>query len=167
MLKLKKNNSGAKRLNRMHRRLSPHAYMTVVTRPSPATLRVASSSLWIVWWLNSNDMTKSVTQLQLQFRLNTSTKSKPILQIPLPLLPRVFCCVTVTIVTACKSTACATCSTTPFCGDGKMSNAILSSNILTKILRNKMNANLMQLGNVIDVFLARHVSGTLAHHQQH
>ena len=28
----------------------------------------------------------------------------------------------------------------------------------------KWNANLMQLGNVIDVSLARHVSGTYAHH---
>jgi len=27
------------------------------------------------------------------------------------------------------------------------------------------NANLMQLDNFIDVFLARHVSGTYAHHQ--
>ena len=31
----------------------------------------------------------------------------------------------------------------------------------------KCNANLMQLGNFIDVFLARHVSGTYAHHQEH
>ena len=30
----------------------------------------------------------------------------------------------------------------------------------------KCNANLMQLGNFIDVFLARHVSGTYAHHQR-
>ena len=30
-----------------------------------------------------------------------------------------------------------------------------------------LNANLMQLGNFIDVFLARHVSGTYAHHQEH
>ena len=29
------------------------------------------------------------------------------------------------------------------------------------------NANLMQLGNFIDVFLARHVSGTYADHQEH
>jgi len=29
------------------------------------------------------------------------------------------------------------------------------------------NANLMQLGNFIDLFLARHVSGTYAHHQEH
>ena len=29
------------------------------------------------------------------------------------------------------------------------------------------NAYLMQLGNFIDVFLARHVSGTYAHHQEH
>jgi hypothetical protein len=29
------------------------------------------------------------------------------------------------------------------------------------------NANLMQLGNFTDVFLARHVSGTYAHHQEH
>ena len=29
------------------------------------------------------------------------------------------------------------------------------------------NANLMQQGNFIDVFLARHVSGTYAHHQEH
>jgi len=31
----------------------------------------------------------------------------------------------------------------------------------------KWNANLMQLGNFIDVFLARHISGTYAHHQEH
>jgi len=31
----------------------------------------------------------------------------------------------------------------------------------------KWNANLMQQGNFIDVFLARHVSGTYAHHQEH
>jgi len=30
-----------------------------------------------------------------------------------------------------------------------------------------LNANLMQQGNFIDVFLARHVSGTCAHHQKH
>jgi len=29
------------------------------------------------------------------------------------------------------------------------------------------DANLMQLGNFIDVFLARHVSGKYAHHQEH
>jgi len=29
------------------------------------------------------------------------------------------------------------------------------------------NANLMQQGNFIDLFLARHVSGTYAHHQEH
>jgi hypothetical protein len=29
------------------------------------------------------------------------------------------------------------------------------------------NANVMQQGNFIDVFLARHVSGTYAHHQEH
>ena len=29
------------------------------------------------------------------------------------------------------------------------------------------NANMMQLGNFIDIFLARHVSGTYAHHQEH
>ena len=29
------------------------------------------------------------------------------------------------------------------------------------------NANLMQQGNFIDKFLARHVSGTYAHHQEH
>jgi len=32
----------------------------------------------------------------------------------------------------------------------------------------KWNANFMQQGNfLIDVFLARHVSGTYAHHQEH
>jgi len=31
----------------------------------------------------------------------------------------------------------------------------------------KWNANLMQIGNAIDVFLARHVSGTYGHHQEH
>jgi len=30
-----------------------------------------------------------------------------------------------------------------------------------------LKANLMQQGNFIDVFLARHVSGTYAHHQEH
>jgi len=29
------------------------------------------------------------------------------------------------------------------------------------------NANLMQLGNFIDIFLPRLVSGTYAHHQEH
>jgi len=29
------------------------------------------------------------------------------------------------------------------------------------------NANLMQQGNFIDVFLARHVLGTYGHHQEH
>ena len=29
------------------------------------------------------------------------------------------------------------------------------------------NANLMQQGNFIDVFIARHVSGTYAHYQEH
>ena len=29
------------------------------------------------------------------------------------------------------------------------------------------NANLIQLGNFIDVFLARHISGKYAHHQKH
>jgi len=28
-------------------------------------------------------------------------------------------------------------------------------------------ANLMQVGNFVDVFLARHVSGAYAHHQEH
>ena len=31
----------------------------------------------------------------------------------------------------------------------------------------KLNANLMQLCNLIDVFFARHVSGIYAHHQEH
>jgi len=31
----------------------------------------------------------------------------------------------------------------------------------------KLNANFMQLVNSIDLFLARHVSGTYAHHQEH
>jgi len=31
----------------------------------------------------------------------------------------------------------------------------------------KWNANLMQIGNFIDVILARHVSGTYTHHQEH
>ena len=29
------------------------------------------------------------------------------------------------------------------------------------------NASLMQQGNFIDIFLARHVSGVYAHHQEH
>ena len=32
---------------------------------------------------------------------------------------------------------------------------------------NKVKCQLMQLGNFIDVFLARHVSDTYAHHQEH
>ena len=36
-------------------------------------------------------------------------------------------------------------------------------NFTTKL----QNTNLLQLGNFIDVFLARHVSGTYAHHQEH
>ena len=31
----------------------------------------------------------------------------------------------------------------------------------------KLNANLMQLDNFINIFLARHVSGAYTHHQQH
>jgi len=31
----------------------------------------------------------------------------------------------------------------------------------------KRNVNLMQLGNFIDTFLARHFSGTYAHHKEH
>ena len=31
----------------------------------------------------------------------------------------------------------------------------------------KLSANLMQLGNFIDIFLARNVSGTYAQHQEH
>ena len=31
----------------------------------------------------------------------------------------------------------------------------------------KLNANLMQLGNFINEFLARHVSGTYAHQEEH
>jgi len=31
----------------------------------------------------------------------------------------------------------------------------------------KLNANLMQIVNFIYIFLARHVSGTYAHHQEH
>ena len=31
----------------------------------------------------------------------------------------------------------------------------------------KCSANLMQLGNFIDIFLARHLSGKYAHHQEH
>jgi len=38
---------------------------------------------------------------------------------------------------------------------------VLNVIILTLILN-----NLMQQGNFIDVFLARHVSGTYAHHQE-
>ena len=29
------------------------------------------------------------------------------------------------------------------------------------------NVNLMQQGNSVDIFLARHVSGAYAHHQEH
>jgi len=41
---------------------------------------------------------------------------------------------------------------------------LVKDNILSEI---KWNAKLMQLGNFIDVFLARHVSGKYAHHQEH
>jgi len=41
---------------------------------------------------------------------------------------------------------------------------ILDLHLSYKINR---NANLMQLGNFIDVFLVRHVSGTYVHHQEH
>jgi len=34
-------------------------------------------------------------------------------------------------------------------------------------VRRTTHTILMQLGNLIDVFLARHVSGTYAHHQEH
>ena len=37
----------------------------------------------------------------------------------------------------------------------------------TRYFEMKWNANLMQVGYFIDVFLARHVSGTYAHHQEH
>jgi hypothetical protein len=44
-----------------------------------------------------------------------------------------------------------------------------SHTILCYVLNNEiiLNANLMQQGNFIDVFLARHVSGTHVHHQEH
>ena len=42
------------------------------------------------------------------------------------------------------------------------------SNVMTLSLPEIIwNANLMQQGNFIDVFLVRHVSGTYAHHQEH
>jgi len=41
------------------------------------------------------------------------------------------------------------------------------TNLTSLINEVKWNANLMQQGNFIDVFLARHVSGTYAHHQEH
>jgi len=37
----------------------------------------------------------------------------------------------------------------------------------SRVRNTKWNANLMQQGNFIDIFLARHVSGTYAHHQEH
>jgi len=40
----------------------------------------------------------------------------------------------------------------------------LSVHLLHEIM---WNANLMQQGNFIDIFLARHVSGTYSHHQKH
>ena len=36
----------------------------------------------------------------------------------------------------------------------------IKKKILIEVTEIKLNANLMQLGNFIDVFLARHVSGT-------
>ena len=35
------------------------------------------------------------------------------------------------------------------------------------LLQITWTANMMQQGNFINVFLARHVSGTYAHHQEH
>ena len=45
----------------------------------------------------------------------------------------------------------------------------ISGGCLTVHLRReiKWNANFMQLGNFIEVFLARHISGTYANHQEH
>ena len=46
---------------------------------------------------------------------------------------------------------------------------VVLESCLTVHLHHKIiwNANLMQQGNFIDVFLARHISGTYAHHQEH
>jgi len=48
-------------------------------------------------------------------------------------------------------------------------NADLLSNLLHKTCLHviKLSTTLMQLGNFIDAFLARHVSSTFAHHQEH
>ena len=50
-----------------------------------------------------------------------------------------------------------------------MGSTIFSEGYLTVHLPHEImwNANLMQQGNFIDMFLARHVSGTYAHHQEH
>jgi len=55
--------------------------------------------------------------------------------------------------------------TLPWCG-AKVSTwtVLLLQYSYCEIMR---NANLMQQGNFIDVFLARHISGTYAHHQEH
>jgi len=44
---------------------------------------------------------------------------------------------------------------------------LIENNAKESCCKIKLNANLMQQGNFIDVFLARHVSGTYAHHQEH
>jgi len=52
---------------------------------------------------------------------------------------------------------------------GSSEYKIIFEGCLTEYLPHeiKWNANLMQQGNFIDIFLARHVSGTYAHHQEH
>ena len=44
-----------------------------------------------------------------------------------------------------------------------------NTSLLVKVINGeiKLNADLMQQGNFIDVFLVRHVSGTYAHNQEH
>jgi len=48
-----------------------------------------------------------------------------------------------------------------------VANRGLLAFMIGSIYEIKWTANLMQLGNFIDVFLARHVSGTYAHRQEH
>ena len=43
----------------------------------------------------------------------------------------------------------------------------MQATVQSSILEIMWNANFMQLGNFIDIFLARHVSGTYAHHKKH
>jgi hypothetical protein len=54
--------------------------------------------------------------------------------------------------------------TLTYINNPKVTEGCLTVHLLHEII---WNANLMQQGNFINVLLARHVSGTYAHHQEH